>query len=245
MNAPTPETSRTRIAELRQRVQQLSQSAAADLRKSDHKRNLLFIAGAAMSVVLLTSLSFLTSMAFQLDAQALTEIGRHEVQDQLPESRRALKDYLEAHAPEFTAQFIAAATGMVPQLRPLVLQELEHHLHALTADFEQRLVQLMESSVRTTKSDLDKNFPDLSDAEKFDLLVSTVASKFNENTRALIGELYPQYSREMQRVTDHLTALRTTDATHLSQQERTEREIIETLLRLIAREHGEEPDATP
>jgi hypothetical protein len=243
MSTLPPEGPQAELQNLRQRVHELSQAVSSNVTKLEKKRTSFFVAGAVVAVVMLTSLSFLTSMAFRLDAQALTEIGRHEVQKNLPGSRVAMRNYLVDKAPEITAQSIEAMTGAVPHLRPMVVRELDARLRVMTAEFEEKIVGAMESSVRASKQDLDENFPDMGDSEKFNLLVSAVAKQYNANTQALLRELYPQYSAEMRRVNGYLASLRDKDPSLLTPREKMEREVIETLLRLIAREQAEYPDA--
>jgi hypothetical protein len=191
-----------------------------------------------LAVLCTVSLSILTSMAFRLDAEALTQVGRHEVERNLPASRRVIRDVLEANAPEITASAVAGLIATLPHLRPLMVRHLEDNLRGVTREFEDRLVELTDVAVKATRADLDREFPNMPEAEKIEILSSALAAKFQENLATLYAELHPRYEEEIRRVERYVLHLRDSDLAELSPKEQAERDLIVTLLQLVAREHG-------
>lgn len=233
---PLPEAERNELKQLHERVRQLGVTVATRTRRAEDRRSVYLAVGGLVTVLIAVSFTVLTNMAFRLDAEALTQIGRLHVEQRLPESREALTTYLKEKAPSLTSELLWALVGAIPELRPLVLRELSNELARLTAEFEKEVAEAAEASVRSARERLDARYPDLSEAEKLDRVVESVTQQFNEKVAVLYSELYPDYSREMQRVERYLTGLREKDPATLTDRERTEKEIIETLLRLVALE---------
>jgi hypothetical protein len=116
------------------------------------------------------------------------------------------------------------------------MKEMDHRLLMVSADFEDQLLALMKASIQKARVDLDKKYPGMSDADKIDELVSVTADKFNQNVQEVLEGLYPKYAEEMKRVEAYLTKLRDTESSLLTPRERSQKEIIVTLLRLVSLE---------
>ena len=241
MSAPNFEGPQAEISELRERVRNLSRSVSVGIEKAQRKRKIYLSIGVILIGLMVVSFTTLTSMAFRLDAEALAQIGRHEVERNLPASREAMKEYLEARAPELTSHLLGVLVGSMPQIRPLVLREMDDSMRDLTKEFEDKLISLAESAVRSARSDLEANSQGKGDVEKIEFLVSAVTKEFNTNMDLILGELYPKFNREITQVRAYLVGLRDKDPAQLSPRQRTEREIIETLLKLIAHEQKDGP----
>lgn len=236
MSYNTPDELQAAVNQLRTRIEVLRHDVALRTRKTEDRNSIHLAIGGLVMVLIVVSFTFLTNMAFRLDAEALTQIGRHKVEQNLPQGREALSKYLEERAPSVTSQLLWALVGALPELRPVVLRELDGELQRLAGNFEKDVTQVAEAAVKSAKEDLDAKYPGLDDTEKMDRLITAVTRKFNENVATLYAGLYPQYSREMQRVDGYLKRLRDKDPTQLTDRERTEREMIETILRLITLE---------
>jgi hypothetical protein len=152
-----------------------------------------------------------------------------------------MKEYLEARAPELTSHLLGALVGSMSQIRPLILREMDESLRQFTKEFEDKLISLADSAIRSAKADLEDNSQGKGDVEKIEFLVSAVSKEFNTNMDLMLGELYPKFSREITQVRAYLVGLRDKDPAQLSPRQRTEREIIETLLKLIAHEQKDGP----
>ncbi len=223
------------------RLEKLAGEVEGQVAALNRRRKLHITVGSVLVAVCIVGLSNLTWKVFQLDAEALAQIGRHRVEAKLPESREAMQDYLKSLAPEVTSNLLAAVIGSIPQFRPLVLNELEDRLSAFSAQFESQLSELAESSVLAARADLNQVHPDATESKQVEVVVSAVAHRFTENIRTLLDALYPEYARELRQVEQYLVHLRDTDPTLLTPKERTEKEVITTFLRLIAREASASP----
>lgn len=234
MSAPTPEELGNAVCHLRTRVQRIVDAVGSRTRRADNRRNIHLAAAGLITALVVVSFTMLTNMAFRLDAQALTQIGRLQMEQKLPESREALTRYLKERAPSLTSDLLWALVGALPELRPIVLRELESQLEVLAAEFEDTLAESAAVSVEAARENLEARYPGMSQAEKIDRLVADVTESFNRTMAGLYAELYPQYSREMHRVESYLSSLRDKDPAQLTSRERTEKELIQTLLRLVA-----------
>lgn len=240
MNQPTNESPVPELEVLRSRVQALQRAVSSAIQKSERRRKAYLLVGGLLAFACFTSFSILTSRTFQLDAEAITQIGRQQVEMHLPEGRESMVTYLKEKAPEFTSYLLNAITGSIPHVRPLVLRELDDKIQIITSQFEVEMIAQMEDSIKASREDLESKFPGRTDVEKIEEVVSVTADKFNENTKALLHALYPKFSAEMDYVKSYLVALRDKDPAKLTPREKMEKELIQTLLRLIARENHDQ-----
>ena len=221
-----------RLAKVRNELSRQSQAA-------HKKRKSFIIFGAIATVLCFLALWNLTAMAFQLDANALTQVGRLEVEKHLPQGRASLAHYLKSESSGVVRQVLESLVGFLPSLRSIVVNDVDKKLTAVTTEGELLLAIQMEQSVGEVKKKLEAEFPGLSDVEKFEKLVSVVADDFTTNVQLILDQLYPKYVAEMERVRSFLDELSKHDDYGLTKKERTQKELIRTLLRLIVREQGD------
>ncbi len=237
MNNQEPkEPSRSEMDKLCLRMHELQQLVSLRVEKTKNKRRAYLLGGVVLAIACTISLSVLTNLFFKMDAQALTQYGRIEMERQIEANRGSVKSLLETSAPQLTSQVIGALMGTLPHLRPMLTKELDSRIRLVTADFEEKLTNEMKSTISASKANLDQEFKGLSDAEKMEKLVALTADKFNGNVDAILEGLYPRYSEEMTRIHDYLTMLREKDPSKLTEREKIQKELIQTLLQLMARE---------
>jgi hypothetical protein len=225
---------------LESRLRSLRERSGAEARRSNSKRKVLLAAGLALNAVCIVCLARVTSLFFALDAQALTQIGRLEVEKRLPDSRAAAAAHLKEMAPGFVRSLLEATLDLLPAARQRVVADLEQRLDAVTSAHEAALTQHLNEAVSRTRADLDTKMPEATDAEKLEALVAHVCAEFEKAVGAGINELYPEYSREMDRLTQYLTSLNATEDAKLSPKERLHKELIQTFLRLMVAERTRE-----
>jgi hypothetical protein len=126
--------------------------------------------------------------------------------------------------------------NQLPTIRNHLVHGFNSKLDGFNADFERKTVALMDVAVREGKAELDKAFPKMSDREKLEKLVEIVARRFNEKIAFATDELYPAYKSEMDKIKSYLELLKTQDPAKLTKEDRIKKEIVETLLHLIARQ---------
>ncbi|HAK96628.1 MAG TPA: hypothetical protein DCM87_16955 [Planctomycetes bacterium] len=223
---------------LEARLQALTQSLTTEYRRTERKRRTFLAVGATLMVMCLVGLWTLTSMAFQLDAEALASIGRYKFERELPAGRAHLRDYLVEKAPELTSYAIGGLMSCVPSVRPYVLRELDAQFALLAKDYETQLTRLLEDSFAYCRAELNSRYPNLSDVERVDILVGMVAEQFSRNVEEFYHAIYPDFAAQIAQVEEYLVGLKTTDAAMLTPREQAEKEMIQTLLTLIAKEQG-------
>jgi len=239
MNNQEPkEASRSEMDKLCLRVHELQQLVALRTEKAKNKRRAYLLGGVVLAIACTISLSVLTNLFFKVDAQALTQYGRIEMERQIAENRGSMKSLLETSAPQLTSQVMAALVGTLPHLRPLLTKELDSRIRGVTSEFEDKLTNQMKEAIAASKAKLDQELKGLSDAEKMEKLVEVTAAKFNSNVETLLQDLYPRYSQEMSRIHDYLVMLRDKDPSKLTEREKVQKELIQTLLRLMSRERN-------
>src|SRR6185503_17498693 len=121
------------------------------------------------------------NLFFKMDAQALTQYGRIEMERQIEANRGSVKSLLETSAPQLTSQVMAALVGTLPHVRPLLTKELDSKIRGVTSEFEDKLTNEMKEAIASSKANLDQELKGLSDSEKMAKLVEVTAAKFNSN----------------------------------------------------------------
>ena len=221
---------------LRSRIADLGRGMVKRNQQRQRRQRTYALVGGTVIVVCFTFLFSLTSLAAKLDADALTQIARLEVQNQLPEGRARVKGYLEAEAPRLVEQILRSFMEMIPQLRERVVAGITTELEVINKDFEDKLFEQFQKSLSASKSDIDRAFPDATEEEKLRKLFQVVAKDFSRGINAAVNEVYPQYAAEMNRLESYLEDLNSRELGELTDKQRTHREIIQTMLRLMIRE---------
>lgn len=206
-----------------------------DLQNNARRRNYLKY-GLALVATCIVCFAILTNTLFQFDAQAVAELGRQQVEKQLPSGVAGLKDYLKSQAPRIVSEMLRSAMQLVPQLRVVLLQDLEERTRPIREDFEKKLVEALQDTIRSSKASIDKVGKGKSDVEKLEMLVAHISEDFQNLTLAALQELRPHYASEMNRVQSFLVDLHHKDGSELSRREKLQKELIRTLLVLMIRE---------
>ena len=196
--------------------------------------------GVVLIVVSVTSLVTLTHAALKLDASALTQIGRLEVEKHLPAGRASLAGYLRREAPSMVKRTLRTLLDSLPKLRTLLVRELDTKLGQITDEGRRRLGIEMETAIQASKESLEQEFPDLSDIERMEKLVAIVASDFAKNVEIALDAIYPEYVAEINRIEAFVVDLHTKDGAELTERERTQKELIRTLLELMVIENSKQ-----
>ncbi len=237
MSSNPNDRSNHEIEPLQARVHNLRQVLSRQVEKTLKKRKTYLTVGICLVCLSIAALGNLTRLTFALDAQALTEIGRAELERNLPGGRESMKAFLEGEAPHIVSGLIAGFTEAIPSLRPFLLEQLTEKTRTITQSFEEQLAQEMKSFIRSSKEDIDQELPGATDVEKLEKLVAVVAAKFEENVSSSFEGLYPEYAAEMEQIRMFLENLRTKAESQLTPKEKIEKEIIQTLLRLAVHSH--------
>jgi hypothetical protein len=216
------------------RVHELTEQIAGLTRTRQRKQRLATGLGVILAVSVSFTLMGVTNMGKQLDAEAVAQISRAELQRRLPDARMQLQAFLEREAPRLVGQSLQSLLDLLPRMRVLLLHGVLDKLDELNEDFERKTVALLANAVQETKAELDLSRPDLGDRQKLVLLVETVAAKFKANVTEATLALYPSYQAEMNRIGAHLDKLQHRDPATLSDEERVHKGIIETLMQLVA-----------
>jgi len=228
---------------LETRVRGLRELATADTRRHGRKQTINLIAGIALMLIAIVCLSRVTGLFFQLDAQALTQIGRLEVEKHLPDSREAAENHLRRIAPDTVRSLLAYTLELLPGARTSLMQEIEKHLQELTAAHERELSTHLVDVVRRTRADLDLQMPQASEEDKLSALIARVRDEFERSMAVALDRLYPQFCRELDRIDRYLRVLGTVEDASLPRRERLHKELIQTFLRLVVTVRQEESES--
>jgi hypothetical protein len=239
MTATKPEDLHSDRESLDSRIQSLRE-LMAEQEQQNHKRRRLYIyVGVALVAVCVLSLSSLTRMSFQLDAQALTEIGRMEVEKQMPGGVEKLRVHLKQQAPQLVADLLRSILSGLPELRAKLVSDLTQRTAQATREFEQHLISVMAETVKAGKVEAERlAAPGESDAEKLGRVVEYATAAYSKKLGEAFEALYPDYTRELDRVKSYLVNLQR-DESQLSETEKVHKEMLETFLQLMMRDELE------
>jgi len=240
MSTNAPETRGPEFDALVTRLQHLGRQHDGHVAKTKGKSKVVLAAGVCLIAVSVLGLTSLTSLFFQLDAEALAQIGRQEVEAALPEGGRNLEAHLRERAPGHVNAFLEhLITKSLPRGRSLLKSMVNEELDSLSEEWEKQFSDQLIESIRTSRAQLDVAMPEGSDVEKLDKLVAHVSAQFTEGISVSVQELYPQYAAEMDRLRSYVDGINTSDERTLNERERIHREMIQTFLKLVARENSQ------
>jgi len=234
------EISANDLTRLQAKLDSLRRSAGEALERSRRKKRISTVLGIALCILCTFALGNVTRLTYQLDANALTELGRNALEQRLPGGRESARQLLVSEAPRLVDSVLRGLIDAVPQLRELVFAQLQDHGRTLTLDLETRLVQELRQVIVDSRKQIDAEMPNAKPEEKIVRLASIVTDQFQGNMSEAIQALYPDYAREIEKVRLYLDHLRTTDEANLTPKERTHKEIIQTMLRIAVREQRAE-----
>lgn len=224
------------IQTMRQRLTALRERMASYEGERARKRRYVLILSSVLALLCVIGLTTVTRMVFALDAEAAAEIGRVKLERQLPGGRASLAEYLNRESPRLVREGMITLLDFLPQVRQALVKDLDSKLEMITLHGEEELITQMRESIAALKAQLESEYPDASDNEKFERLVDLVATEFNRKMNTCFDALYPEYVEEVERVHAYLQDLQTRNEEDLAERERLEREMIRTLLRLATRE---------
>ena len=228
-------SNKTSLQEITQRI--------LDNEKSLRKKAKLYVqVGIGFSIFVAVYLTFITAQIRKVDAQAISEFARLEIQNQLPEAASSLQAHLESQAPALVGSTFQTALDALPQLRETFSEQIAAIQKDAVSSFEQTLVEVANEAIRSSKEGLDEIENGQTDAEKLELLMDTVAEQIRKEAADALNALYPTYAGEIAKMKAFLVDLQEDDV-RLTPKEREQKNVIESLLQLIARaaqEYGNE-----
>lgn len=218
------------------RIQGLSSRIEAQAKAKALKQRVILAAGVVLILMSGFVLTRLTVQGRDLDAEAMTMIGRNEIEKRLPGAREKLQWHLKSQAPQIVGEAYQALVDMLPGLRVYLMKDLNARIDELNASFENNLSKLLADRIQASKERIDSQYPELSDREKVERLITDVSNEFNRQYAAAVETLYVDYSKEMSRVSQNIVELRGSRPGEMSDEERIKREIIETMVQIMRRE---------
>ena len=176
---------------LEQRIQSLREACSTEAQRCESKRKTSLLAGVTLVVVCIFCLARVTNLFFEIDAEALTQIGRIEVEKHLPESREAIQTHLNDGAPEFVARLIKSTLDLLTKARVHFVKDLDQRFADTTKTYEDEIQAHLLNAVRSTRADLDRTFAGKSEEEKLEALIAHICGEFETVIGVGIDELYP------------------------------------------------------
>ena len=167
----------------------------------------------------------------KLDAQAITEIARAEVQSRLPEVGEQLEQMAIDAAPAVIDHAETAILAAPGALRDSVESRLLSGTEAVIDDTARNLDQQLTAAIAPNLAALKAASGDA--APTLDQLVTSLRKSYRASVEGMTGELYLAYAREISGVEDFLVRLKT--AEDLTPRERVQKEIIEASVALRRR----------
>lgn len=190
---------------------------------------------AALVVVVCCYMGWLYHSISKLDAEAVTEIARVEVQSRLPEMGERLEQMAIEAAPAVMDQAEDAILSAPAALRDSVESRLLSGTDAVIDETAHKLDEALTAAIAPNLDAMEQSFGD--DTPTLDDMVASLRESYRTNLQGMTDELYVAYAQEISGVDDFLVRLKT--AEDLSPRERAQKEIIEASVAL--RRHFIEP----
>ena len=217
------------------RLESLNRQVHERANAKQRRQNILLVLGMGLSLLCIFAFTRITVQGRGLDAEAITQIGRLELQKRLPATMDAIQTRLEKEAPYLVRDGLNRVVKLLPRFRSYIVQEVNSRLDTLNSDFEKRILAVMADQIHTTKCSIDVAYPNLGDREKLEFLVEEVSKNFNKSFLSIMDSLYPKYASEMTRVRYEFVDLVKKKEADLTREERIKKEILITMVRLAKR----------
>lgn len=228
---------------LRGEVQALRRQIAEHERQLVSRRVKILTAGLVVAAASVVSFAFLTARVLELDARTVAKTGRIHLQRHIPAGRATIQSYLTAEAPNIVGATFRTMADQMPDLRNALARSVESLLDGALAEGESEYRRSIRNEVAKAWADVERDFPGLDDSARLDKLLDRVSAHFNEGVTRVYAELQPDCSREMARLRGEIDRLGATPAAELTLRERTEKEMMQTLLQICAQERAARPSA--
>jgi hypothetical protein len=224
---------------LTQRLERLEATIEDYEKTGRSRRQTSVIVGIALSVLCLGALTSLTAMFLQLDAPALAQIGRLEVEKRLPDGRESLAEFLVAESPRVVREGFLTLADKLPILRQAVVADLTSKLESISEGGRTALVDQTVAAVKASKDSIESQVAGRDDQARIEAIVAAVAKGFTENVDASLDAIYPRYVDQLDSVQALVHGLADADDRELSRKERLQKELFRTLLKIVVAERRE------
>jgi len=193
---------------------------------------------AVLCVFVAGYMTWMHAQISKLDAEAVMDIARAQVEAKLPELGEELTTRAMEAAPDLMDQGEAAVMRVPSMLRDTVEARLDERADGLIDDMATRLADQLSSSLDTRLERLAEAGED-GRPPALDDLMTELREQYRTKAGSLVAELYVAYAKEIGGVNDYLIHLR--DSQELNERERIRKQIIHASVAL--RQHYIEPIA--
>ena len=218
-----------RFEQIEERVRQREQAR--------RKRLLLtLVLGGLMALVSSIVFYNVSVQSRELTTVNMAEMARTRLEPELPGVRAAMESHLEEQAPDVVRSGMQGLIDTLPSLRGHLSKGFNSRFGGVNEDLETRLAVLVEQTIRQSKADLDRRYPNLSDREKLEKLADESSEHLRTTIREAIDAMQPQYSSEIKRLQNDVEFLYTSDPTTLTREEQIQAELLRTMVQLARRD---------
>jgi hypothetical protein len=219
-------------------IQSLRRRIEEKTRAKVRKRKWVLVLGLCVALASCFGLVRLTKQSRELDAHALTQIGRLEIQNRLPDTREMLQIHLEQEAPRLVKECFQIGVDMLPGIRDYLMKDVNARIDSLNQEFEKTLVSLMAERIRLSREVVDREYPHLGDREKLEQFARHLSEDFTQSFGEAIDALYHRYAREMRETTGYISKLNQSRFDALTKEDQIKKEIIATMVQIVRKENS-------
>ena len=205
--------------------------------RSRRKRLLLTLAlGGLMALVSSIVFYNVSVQSRELTTVNVAEMARTRLEPELPGVRVTMELHLEEQAPDVVRTGMQGLIDTLPSLRAHLSKGFNARFNGVNEDLETRLAVLVEQTIRQSKIDLDRRYPDLSDRQKLEKLADESSQQLRLRIREAIDAMQPQYASAIKRLQNDVEFLYGSNPATLTREEQIQAELLRTMVQLARRD---------
>ena len=172
----------------------------------------------------------------ELTTVNMAEMARTRIEPELPGVRATMERHLEEQAPDVVRTGMQGLIDALPSMRGHLSKGFNARFGGVNEDLETRLAALVELTIRQSKVDLDRRYPDLSDREKLEKLADESSQQLRLRIREAIDAMQPQYASAIKRLQNDVEFLYGSNPATLTREEQIQAELLRTMVQLARRD---------
>ncbi len=218
-----------RFEQIEERLRQREQARRKRLR-------LTLLVGGVLALVSSIVFYNVSVQSRELTTANMVEMARNHLEPELPGVRATMEMHLEEQAPDVVRTGMQGLIDSLPSLRGHLSKSFNSRFNGVNEALETRLAVLVELTIRQSKIDLDRRYPDLSDRQKLEKLADESSEQLRLRIREAIDAMQPKYSSEVKRLQNDVEFLYQSDKTALTREEQIQGELLRTMVQLARRD---------
>lgn len=216
-----------------QKLSSLKAELETTLARLRRRRNTMFVALLAVTVFMVSYLSFVYGRLAQVDAPTVVELAARQIEPSLNGASTTLSETLKSEAPTLIHKLEVSLLALPEQLAQEGRTQLNQTIRESFPTIEEELYRTLSDLIASTKAKAIENGINPDDPAAFDQIVQTIAPTIHEEARKTVDEFYRKYTASAADLIGYLQQL--ADNRNLDQRQQYHRQIVSLTLALMAK----------